>query len=58
MFGRIVKYFVKEIKFYFVKLSLISFEGEKMLMKFKEREKICLMVDSGMVFIDNWDFSK
>lgn len=37
MFGRIVKYFVKEIKFYFVKLSLISFEGEKMLMKFKER---------------------
>lgn len=58
MFGRIVKYFVKEIKFYFVKLSLISFEGEKMLMKFKEREKICLMVDSGMVFIDYWDFSK
>lgn len=58
MFGRIVKYFVKEIKFYFVKLSLISFEGEKMLMKFKEREKICFMVDSGMVFIDYWDFSK
>lgn len=58
MFGRIVKYFVKEIKFYFVKLSLISFEGEKMLMKFKEREKICLMVDSGLVFIDYWDFSK
>lgn len=53
MSGRIVKYLVKEIKFYSVKPSLTSPEGEKTLMKFKEREKTRLMVDSGMVFIDH-----